>query len=58
MLLADDTNVFIQGSNIVLKYAAEQFMQQLTVWFQNNKTLNINKTHFSIFKNGNIKIPQ
>jgi len=59
MLFADDTNVFITASNLfLLKQKAQEVMKQLTQWFTCNKlTLNLDKTQYSIFRKGNMKIP-
>ena len=60
MLFADDTNIFVQGKNLVtVKKLAEQVMKQLSTWFYENKlSLSIEKTQFSIFHKRGTKIPE
>jgi hypothetical protein len=58
-LFADDTNVFIQGKNVVnLKQRAESLMKLLSKWLRDNRlSLNTDKTEFSIFHTARSRIP-
>ena len=51
-LFADDTNVFINGNNIdLLTEEMNTELNKLVVWLQTSRlSLNVNKTHFMIFK--------
>ena len=52
ILFADDTNVFINGTdvNYMLK-TMNQELEKLVVWLNANKlTLNVNKTHYIVFR--------
>ena len=59
MLFADDTNVFLIGSNMrQLMLQAENILLQLITWFNANKlTLNVEKNNYSIFHSHKKKIP-
>ena len=52
MLFADDTNTFLTGKNVdVLIKTMNEELKKLVDWMYSNKlSLNINKTHFLIFR--------
>src|SRR5437867_1129914 len=54
-LFADDTNVFIYGSNLALiEYEANICLKNLESWFNVNKlSLNVEKTCYAIFNYSN-----
>src|SRR5437867_3903443 len=54
-LFADDTNVFIYGSNLALiEYEANICLKNLESWFNVNKlSLNVEKTCYAIFNCSN-----
>ncbi len=58
-LFADDTNIFIStNSPQELKVTMKRVLNDLFQWFKANKlTINLDKTCFTIFGNGNKKIP-
>ena len=51
-MFADDTNIFIQGKNISqIQNDMNEEMIKISAWFKVNKlSLNIDKTHFMLFK--------
>jgi exonuclease III len=58
-LFADDTNAFVTNHDATkLKNDMIKVIKQLFEWFSANKlTVNLSKTCFTIFKNGNKQIP-
>ena len=52
ILFADDTNLFLSGENIhTLNNAINHELKNVTTWLASNKlSLNLNKTHFMVFK--------
>lgn len=57
ILFADDTNVFIEGSNLNnLINTLNEELHKLTMWLDSNKlTINLSKTHYMIFHRSRIK---
>ena len=55
VLFADDTNIFFAGKDVVVLFKTlNNELLKLSDWFRANKlSLNINKTHYIIFNNGN-----
>ena len=55
LLFADDTNIFISGKDLsVLFRTLDSELMKLSDWFRANRlSLNISKTHYIIFYNGN-----
>jgi len=54
-LFADDTNLFMSGSNVHdIMRDTEESLSGLSVWFTNMLTLNVDKTCYSIFTNKTI----
>ncbi len=58
MLFADDTNLFLKGTDLLsLKRETEQALVELSTWFAQNKlTMSLEKTQYSIFHAKNKKI--
>ena len=60
ILFADDTNLFLSHQDINTLYnTINQALKKITTWLSTNKlSLNVNKTHFMIFKTKNKKLTQ
>jgi hypothetical protein len=58
IVYADDTNVFIKGSSIdIMAKTLNEELSKLFLWLTCNKlSLNVNKTHYMIFKTRNRRI--
>ena len=52
-MFADDSNIFIEGNNIItMQYELNMEMIKIWSWLKANKlSLNINNTHYMLFKN-------
>ena len=58
VLFADDSNLFIKGHNLeetIINLNTE--LSKISEWFRANElSLNLNKTHYMIFSNKNVKL--
>ena len=59
ILFADDTNAFLTGKNINnLMISMNEELEKIMVWLHANKlSLNVNKTHYLIFRSTGMKKP-
>ena len=60
ILIADDTTIYTSSTNIVQLYESiNRDLDSLSEWFRANRlSLNINKTHYMLFGQNPVKIPE